>query len=668
MARVSRGSHRFIAEQKRRLEQLKLIREIYPTPVDFVNFVLHKLEGWTMTDIQEEMVEWMCSEPGNTMLQMPRGEGKTTIQSILAIYDLILDPTSRIVIFSGGRDLAEEISGYIHNIINGIEELEFLKPAPELDDPSGKARFTVCGYLRGVDKSPSIQARTILGGFAGIRADKILCDDLERERAQGSAVRREELAAAIKNLTPLMDGSKHGQVIRIIGTPQGEDSVYNDLPSYGYVMRVWPARVPTTKDFPFYKEILAPSVAQRYHDEPESRTGHGLDGTKGAIVDPQRYTEKFLLKQESSMGTAAFDLQYMLNTRVSDKEKYPIKLDRLLFMELDPYKAPVAINTMRSEATKIQKPVGFSVPTADLYEVGESPGEKQHYNSCTIYIDPAGGGTTSQDEVAVAVAMELNGYVFLDRVEGYLGGFSDENLDALCNVIESYWVRDIPLAVYVEDNYGNGMFRNLLQGKLIARNIQVGLEGDMVTGQKEKRIIDIVYPLVSSNRLILNKQLIQRDVQSTREYPAQSRNFYSLFRQMRYITTDRGCLMHDDRLDAVAGALKFYSGALVRDQQKHREELNKQKRIREIRDAFGNNAETILQNLGYVPRPFSGKSHKNFGAFKNKKERKYVQEDFKSPAEKIRWENEQARKAELDKQGRGRKVGSAKTFGYFKRR
>ena len=671
MARVTRGSSQFQMERARRIKKLEALRSIFPTRIDFVNFVLHRLEGWSMTTIQEEMMEWQSGLEENSMLQMPRGEGKTTLQAISAIYDLILDVTSRIVIFSGGRDLAEEISGYIRQIMYGIDELSFLCPSPELDDPSGRAKFTVSGYLRGVDKSPSIWARTILGGFAGIRADKILCDDLERERASSSNVRREELSAAIKSLTPLLDGSKPGQVIRIIGTPQGEDSVYNDLPAYGYEMRVWPARVPNQRDYEFYKEILAPSVNQRYLENPETRTGFGLDGTLGAIVDPERYTEQFLIKQEQTMGSASFNLQYMLNTKVSDRERYPLKLDKLLFMELDQLEAPVTINTLRSEATQITKPVGFSVPMAKLHEVGECPTERQEYTSCTIYIDPAGGGTVSQDEVAVSVVLELNGYVFVDRVEGYLGGFSDENLDKLCSIIETYWVRGIPLAVYVEENYGNGMFRKLLEGKLVAQNVRVGLEADRVTGQKEKRIIDIMLPLLSSNRLILNKQLIQRDTQSLRGYPAQTHNSYSLFHQIRYLTNERGCLRHDDRLDSLAGALKFYSDALVRDQHKHREEMDKQRRIEEIRNNFGNNADIVLRNLGYLAANTGGRSHTSFGAFRNKKENNYVKEEnFKSPAEKLRWQNEEHRKAQLDREGKSksRRGTGSKASGYFRRK
>ena len=68
---------------------------------------------------------------------------------------------------------------------------------------------------------------------------------------------------------------------------------------------------------------------------------------------------------------------------------------------------------------------------------------------------------------------------------------------------------------------------------------------------------------MSSHRLVVNQTLIAKDY-STAEFDIK----YSLFYQMSRITKDRGALVHDDRLDAVEGAVRYWSKSMARDNDK----------------------------------------------------------------------------------------------------
>ena len=672
---ITIGSPEYQKKKMEAMHKLETLQRVFPTFDVFADFILVKLFGWHLTDMQKDMCKWIAGDDTDTdssiLLQMARGEGKTTLVSIYAIYRFIHDPSWRIAIFSGGEDLSSQIGKFVNSILRSIESLEFMLPVRELGDPMGGDNFSVSGYLRGVSKDPSLTTRPIGGSYAGIRADEVIADDLERDNNAKSAARRAELKENMKALTSLMDGSKSGQRVLAIGTPQSVESVYNDLPALGYTVRIYPARIPTAEELPYYGAHLAPYVQRLYDENPHLRTGFGINGNRGRSCDLERYSEEILCEREVQQAGGMFELQYMLNTQLKDKDKYPIDLNNLMFMRLKETTGPLSVNTLRSRNNKIDPPPGFSVPRAMLHEVFPYSTEEVPYDCAVVYIDPSGGGKVSKDEIGVAAVKSLNGMVYVDKVLGLAGGYKDENLSALADLIQYYWTLGLPLTVYVEDNYGNGMFRSMLSGVLANRKVRVNLEGDYVTGQKEIRIIDTMMPLLSSNRLVFNLDVIQQDVDSCANYPAQSRNMYSLFHQMKYLTSTRGALDHDDRLDALSGALKFFAVQVSQDQQAQVDEIHKQQKIEHIRKVFRHNADTILRSLGLISTPGDGRTHKNFGAFRGKKEKIHDEKYFKTPQEKHRHEAQQAAKAATEKvrkSSSGRKVVTGRTSGYFSKR
>ncbi len=82
--------------------------------------------------------------------------------------------------------------------------------------------------------------------------------------------------------------------------------------------------------------------------------------------------------------------------------------------------------------------------------------------------------------------------------------------------------------------------------------------------QKEKRIIDTLEPVMMRHRLVVDLGVVKQDLQETLH---SDRLMYSLFYQMSRITRDRGSLRHDDRLDVLAMAVRYWVDAMARDEE-----------------------------------------------------------------------------------------------------
>jgi hypothetical protein len=95
---------------------------------------------------------------------------------------------------------------------------------------------------------------------------------------------------------------------------------------------IWPARYPDAKRLETYGNKLSRIIANDLVERPEivHRT-----------TDPDRFTDIDLSERELSYGRSGFSLPLMLDTRLSDAERYPLKLADLVVMDTDREKAPV---------------------------------------------------------------------------------------------------------------------------------------------------------------------------------------------------------------------------------------------------------------------------------------------------------------------------------------
>lgn len=99
----------------------------------------------------------------------------------------------------------------------------------------------------------------------------------------------------------------------------------------------------------------------------------------------------------------------------------------------------------------------------------------------------------------------------------------------------------------------DGMYLKLFEPVLKKTYPNCGLTEVKSSGQKELRIIDTLEPVISNHKMCVTPECIRNDFSTVPE----SDYKYACFYQLTRITTDRGALVHDDRLDALAIGAKY---------------------------------------------------------------------------------------------------------------
>ena len=84
--------------------------------------------------------------------------------------------------------------------------------------------------------------------------------------------------------------------------------------------------------------------------------------------------------------------------------------------------------------------------------------------------------------------------------------------------------------------------------------------------QKELRILSVLEPATQQHRLVVSSTLIEQDYKAMQGYAetlgADNVHHYSAMHQMAHLTRERDSLLHDDRLESLAGAVSKFSHLL----------------------------------------------------------------------------------------------------------
>lgn len=352
-------------------------------------------------------------------------------------------------------------------------------------------------------------------------------------------VLRDQLFELVKEFDAVI---KPNGTIIYLGTPQNEMSLYNELQERGYTAIIYPARYPYDEtQRANYGTRLAKFIADKYDSDPEKYAGKP--------TDPLRFNEEDLQKRELSYRRAGFLLQFMLDTSLSDADKYPLRLRDLIVGTFSTDEAPMKLTWMPDPARKVslqEIPKVMGLKGDAYYMCHTASPEMEKYIYKMMCVDPSGRG---RDETGYCVLYYLNGYIYVMEAGGLLGGYSDVVLNKLANTAKKWKVNE----VVIEGNFGDGMYLKLFEPVLRKVYKECGTKEVKSTGQKEVRIIDTLEPVLGNHKMIVTPECINRDIDSVPEGDYK----YALFYQMTRITSDRGSLAHDDRLDALAIGVKY---------------------------------------------------------------------------------------------------------------
>lgn len=571
-----------LSAAKSRWEQLELVQQHYSSFIPFLQDVMDEL-GFSTTEIQEDIAGYIAYGPQYLMVQAQRSQAKTTIAAAYAVWFLLQQPSGRVLIVSAGGDQATDISTLIVRIIMNMDVLTCMRPDKSAGDRTSVEGFDIHHSLKGIDKSASVDCIGIDANLQGRRADLLIPDDIESSKNSATPTQRAKLLHLTKDFTSI---NSTGRIVWL-GTPQTMESIYNSLPGRGVAVRIWPGRYPTPQQREHYGASLAPLIANRLAANPSLASGGGLLGDQGQPIDPELLDEAKLQKKELDQGTAYFQLQHMLNTAMMDALRFPLKADRMTVLDGTSGVFPLAV--VRGMTSTMLKDYSVHEHGFKLALPHDISRETAKLQSVVCYVDPAGGGQNG-DETAYAIGGFLNGNVYLLRVGGLPGGYDPDRLEELANRIKPY--ADLgqgPLVVKIEKNMGFGAFRAVFTPVLKRVVPSAGIEDDLVTGQKEARIIKTLEPVMGRGALIVTEDAVRHDNETSSVYAPAQRLNYSFFYQLAKISLVRNALIHDDRLDAVEGLVRHFTEALALDQKRQLAALAAKAHAEAISDPLGYN-------------------------------------------------------------------------------
>ena len=514
-------------------------QSIDPRLKDFRNFlflVWKHLNLPSPTPVQNDIAQYLQDGPRRIVIQAFRGVGKSWITSAFVCHQLLLRPDLNFLVVSASKTRSDDFSTFTLRLISEMPLLKHLKPSE--DQRSSKISFDV-GPAPAAH-APSVKSVGITGQLTGSRADIIVADDVESANNSMTQLMRDRLGETVKEFEAILKPS--GRII-FLGTPQSEETLYNSLLERGYETRIWPARYPSSVQ-KIYGNRLAPLISTNLEEEKSEA---------GDPVDPARFNEFDLQEREASYGKAGFALQFMLDSRLSDLERYPLKLSDFIIHPLDKeYASPKLVWASSPELIIKDVPnVGFSGDY--FYKPMEVLGNHEKYTGSVLAIDPSGRG---RDETGYAVVKILASQLFVTEAGGFKGGYDKQTLGQLARIAKDNKVNRI----IIEANFGDGMFNQLLKPVLSEAGYPVTIEEVRHNKQKELRIIDTLEPLLSSHRLILDPKIIINDYNTLSQRGGSTADnlSYLLMYQLSRLTRDKGSLRHDDRLDALSIACGYW--------------------------------------------------------------------------------------------------------------
>ena len=492
------------------------------------------------TPVQYDIANYLQHSPKRCIIEAFRGVGKSYITAAYVVHQLLLDPQLKFMVVSASKARADDFSTFTQRIIMELPICQHL--VAKEGQRWSKIAFDVAPTR--ASGSPSVKSVGVTGQLTGSRADIIIADDVEVPNNSMTHMMREKLGETVKEFDAVL--KPEGKII-YLGTPQNEMSLYNVLLGRGYAMRVWPARYPSLERAEkAYGGRLAPFLYETLQEKLEAVYGHPTDA--------KRFDDEDLLERELSYGRSGFALQFMLDTSLSDANKYPLKLSDLIIYSCDKDTAPEKM------VYGIMKPMS-EIPnvglSGDKYYAPEDTVGRAKYTGSVMAIDPSGRGS---DETAYSIVKMLNGYLYVVDCGGVEGGYSDTTLQHLTDLAKIHQVN----TVLIESNFGDGMFTELLKPYML-KTYPVTLEEVRHNTQKEMRIIDTLEPVMNQHRLVVDPKVIQKDYDSVQNMPPEKGIKYMLTYQMTRITKQRGALAHDDRLDVLAMAVQYWTEQMAAD-------------------------------------------------------------------------------------------------------
>jgi len=504
----------------------------------FLTLVWRELDLPKPTRAQLCIADYLQHGPKRLQISAFRGVGKSWITAAFVLWQLFCDYDKKIMVISASKERADNFSIFCQKLIMDIDWLAHLRPTDK-DQRWSRISFDV-GPAQ-PHQAPSCKSVGITGQMTGSRADLMVFDDVEVPANSATDMQREKLLQLITEAESILTPNKESRIL-FLGTPQTTFTVYRKLAERSYKPFVWPARYP--KNVGMYEGLLAPQLEE------------DLDkGAEPGTPTDSRFSEQDLMQREASMGRSNFQLQFMLDTSLSDADKFPLKFQDLIVTPIgnecaeryawsaDPRYMIKDLNPVGLPGDRFYGPMFIDEGMCDFQET-------------IVSVDPSGRGS---DETVAVVLSQANGYVFVRDMLAFRDGYSDSTLSSIVRLGKRYGASRL----LVESNFGDGMICELFKRHIVQQQAGFDTEEVRATVRKEERIIETLEPVMNQHKLIVDPKVFEYDYASNPDAPPEKRLEYMFMYQLSRMCREKGAVKHDDRIDATAQGVQWFIDALA---------------------------------------------------------------------------------------------------------
>jgi len=433
-------------------------------------WVYNRLQGRITPTLHVRVTDWLeaCWRGGDRrlLLMVFRNAGKSTLVGQFCAWILAEDPDLRILVLSAEQNLADKMARNVRRVIERHPFCEHL--LPDRKEQWAADRFTVA---RPHDfRAPSLCSRGITGNLTGLRADVVICDDVEVPNTSDTPGKREELRECLRELDYIL--MPEGTIL-YVGTPHSYYSLYAEE-----------ARAELKEAAPFlagYRRLAIPL----------------LDPQDGSCVWPERFPPDVVRRIREQTGPAKFRSQMLLEpTHVHEVRLEPERMRR--------YRGEIELASSNGET---------------VLTIGG-----RRMVSATCWWDPAFGAPKKGDASVVACVFVceagdywLHGLRYLTHDPARTA--EQDEAAQLCQQVVAFADAMAQPAIRIETN-GIGRFLPSLLRQAVARARTGCVVIERVSSRsKVQRILDAFDPLLASGRLHVHEEVWQGGfVQEMREW------------------------------------------------------------------------------------------------------------------------------------------------------
>ena len=421
--------------------------------LSFVQFleIWNKSQFRTTPNLHLDISNWLQEawdlERKRLLLLVFRDAGKSTLTGLYCAWLLRTNPDLRILVVAAEHELASRMTRNVRRIIERHPAARHLIPTrPEL---WASDQITI---ERSIDhRDPSLLARGITANITGVRADIIICDDVEVPNTSDTPIKRNELRERLAETSFIL---VPGGTQLYIGTPHSYYSIYSDEP-----------RRELGESEPFLS---------------------GFDRFVRPVLDrngkshwPERFSTEYLEQMKLDVGPAKFRSQMMLvPTHTHDIRFNP---DRIVRYEND---------------LEIELINGRSVLRID---------KRRMLSSCCWW-DPAFGNPNGGDSNVIAVVfLDEEGVYWLHAItymvfDPRMLSEIDEASQLCRQAIEFAKQYEQP-TITLETNGIGKFLPSILRREAAAANQPISVRDHVTTGSKVQRILNALDPVLAAGHL-----------------------------------------------------------------------------------------------------------------------------------------------------------------------